>query len=82
MHAACNMTSIYRSIQIDFRQRLFLGALICNYRYRIALREESVSITETDLREFQQKISHCGHRFPLEFLLSSITDTDFGLKTN
>ena len=53
-----------------------------NYRYRIALPEELISITERDLWEFQQKISHCRYRFSLEFQLISITDTDFGLKTN
>ena len=39
-------------------------------------------MTETDLWEFQQKISHYRYSFSLEFQLISITDTDFGLKTN
>ena len=56
--------------------------LISNYRYRIALPEELISITETDLWEFQQKISHYRYRFSLEIQLISITDTDFGLKAN
>ena len=72
----------YRSIQIDYRQRLFLGQINSNYRYRIELPEELMAITETDLWEFQQKISHYRYRFSLEFQLISITDTDFGLKTN
>ena len=58
------------------------GGLISNYRYRITLPEELISITETDLWEFQQKISHYRYRFSLEFHAISITDTDFGLKTN
>ena len=63
-------------------RRLFWEALISNYRYRIALPEELIVITETDLWESQQKISHYGYRFSLEFQLISITDTDFELKTN
>ena len=39
-----------------------------------------ITITETDLREFQQNISHYRCRFSLEFQLISITDADFGLK--
>ena len=77
-----NFLESYRSIQIDYRQRLFWGELISNYRYRIELPEELIAITETDLWEFQQKISHYRYRFSLEFQLISITDTDFGLKTN
>ena len=38
-----------------------------NYRYRITLPEELICITETDLWEFQQKISHYRYRFSLEF---------------
>ena len=73
----------YRSMQIDYRQRFFLlGGINFDYRYRMALSEELISITETDLWEFQQKISHNRYRFSLEFQLISITDTDFGLKTN
>ena len=63
-------------------RHFFWGVLISNYRYRIELPEELISITETDLREFQHKISHYRYRFSLEFQLISITDTDFGLKTN
>ena len=76
--------SEYRSIQIHYRQRFFWEELISDYRYRIALREELISITETDLWEFLQKFSHNKHRFSLEFQLISncITDTDFGLKTS
>ena len=40
--------------------------VISNYRYRIVLPEEVISIAETDLWECQQKISHCRHRFSLE----------------
>ena len=37
-------------IQIDYRQTVFsVGELLSNYRYRIALPEESISMTETDL---------------------------------
>ena len=56
--------------------------VISNYRYRIVLPEELMSITETDLWEFQQKISHYRYRFSVEFQLLSIADTDFGLETN
>ena len=73
---------MYRSIQIDYRQTLFWGELISNDRYRIAAPEELISVTQTDLWEFQQKISHCRYRFSLELQLVSITDTDFGLKMN
>ena len=60
----------------------FWEELISDYRYRIALPEELISITETDLWEFQQIISQYRYRFSLEFQIISITDTDFGLKTN
>ena len=60
----------------------FWGKWISNYRYRIVLPEELISMTETDLWECQQKISHYRYRFSLESKLISITATDFGLKTN
>ena len=41
------------------------GELISKY----TLQEELISITETDLWEFQQKISHCRCRFSLGFQL-------------
>ena len=44
--------------------------------------EELISITETDLWEYQQKICHYTLSFSLEFQLIAITDTDFRLKTN
>ena len=72
----------YRSIQIDYRQTFFLRTIYCNYRYRIVLPEELISITETDLWECLQKISRYRYIFSLEFQLIGITDTDFGLKTN
>ena len=63
--------------------RLFFWEdLLSNYRYRIALPEELISITETDLLIFQQKISHCRYRLSLEVQLISITATGFRLKTN
>ena len=72
----------YRSIQIDYRQTLFAGEKsISNYRYRIGLPEELLSITETDLWKCLQKISLYRYEFSLEFQLISITDTGFGLKT-
>ena len=62
--------TVYRSIQIDYRQRFFFWEeLISDYRYRIALPEELISITETDHWEFQQKISRYRYRFSLEFQL-------------
>ena len=63
-------------------RHFFWEELISNYRYRIVLPEELISVTETDLWEFQQKIAHCRYRVSLEFQLISVTDTDFGLKTN
>ena len=72
----------YRSIQNDYRQTSCLRAINSNYRCRIALPEELISITETDLWEFQQKISHYRYRFSPEFQFISVTDTDFGLETN
>ena len=47
----------------------FWKKLTSTYRYRIVMPEELVSITETDLWECQQKISHYGYRFSLEFQL-------------
>ena len=59
--AASNCLSIHMS----------LSHLLClcsgNYRYRIEQPEELIAITETDLCEFQQKISHYRYRFSLEF---------------
>ena len=63
-------------------RHFFWGEFVCNYRYRTVLPEEFISITETDLWEFQQKISHWRYRFSLEFEFISITDTEFGLETN
>ena len=57
----------YHSIQNDCRQAFFLRAINSNYRYRIVLPEQLFSITETDLRKFQQK--------------SLITDTDSPLNS-
>ena len=65
-----------------FKMYGFRAPPISNYRYRIELAEAFISITETDLWEFKQRISHYRYRFALEFQLTSITDTDFGLKTN
>ena len=50
-------------------ETLFLGGggLISDCRYRIELPEELVATTETDLWEFQQKVSHHRYRFSLEF---------------
>ena len=39
------------------------GELISHCRYRIELPEELISITETDLWDFQQKVSHYRYRF-------------------
>ena len=57
---------MYRSIQIDYRQTFVLGEMNFKYRCRIVMPEELLSITETDLWECQQKISHCRYRFSLE----------------
>ena len=43
------------------------GELISNYRYRILVPEELIFITETELWEFKQKISHYRYRLSLEF---------------
>ena len=64
-----------------------LRAINSNYRYRIVLPEELISITETDFHyrdrsvEISAEISHCRYRFPLEFQFIFITDADFGLET-
>ena len=58
---------------------LFWGQLISNYRYRIVLPEELISITETDLCEFQQKSLSADTDSLLNFRLISITDA---LETN
>ena len=60
----------------------FWGELISDYRYRIELPEELISITETDLWEFQQKSLITDTDSFFNFILISIADTDFGLKTN
>ena len=71
----CRQIPLYPNVlQTDFQK--------INYRYRIVLPEELVSITETDLWECQHKISHYKYRYSLEFQVISITDTDFGLETN
>ena len=57
-------------------RHFFWEELISNYRYRIELPEELISITETDLWEFQQKISHYRYRFSLEVHIISITHTE------
>ena len=62
-------------------KHFFWGELIYKYRYR-TLPEELISVTETDLWEFREKISHYRYRLSLEFQLKSITDADFGLETN
>ena len=73
------LQTLYRSIQIDYRQRdSFWEELISDYRYRIALPEELISITETDLWEFQQKslvtdiqiLSGIPIHFPLQIQIS------------
>ena len=61
-------------------RHFFLGGINSNCRYRIALPEELISITKTDLWECQQKISHYRCRFSLDIQLISITDTELGLK--
>ena len=64
--------SLHRSIQIDYRQTRFCwGELLSNYRYRIVLPEELISITETDLWGCLQKISLYRYRFSLEFQFKS-----------
>ena len=57
----------YRCIQNYHRQTFFLGTINCNYRYRVVLPEELISITETDLWERWQKISHYRYRFSVVF---------------
>ena len=51
-------------------RHFFWGKLISKYRYRIVLPEELIAITETDLCEFQQKISHYRYRFSLEISIN------------
>ena len=48
-------------------RHLFWGEEISKLRYRIALPEELISITETDQREFRQKTSHYRYRYSLKF---------------
>ena len=55
---------------LDITDPSFWGELSSNYRYRIVLPEEVVCISETDLWEFQQKVSHYRHRCSLEFQLN------------
>ena len=43
------------------------GKFISNYRYRIVLPEELISITETDLWKSPQKVSHYRYRFSIDF---------------
>ena len=45
----------YRSSHSDCRQLVVLTAINSNYKYRIVLPEELISITETDLWEGWQK---------------------------
>ena len=62
---------VYCSIQSNYRQTLFVGEI--NF-------QSQISMKETDLWEWKQKISHYRYRFSIEIQLLSITDTDFGLK--
>ena len=57
-------------IIIDYRQRFFWEELISDYRYRIALPEELISITETDLWEFQPREAET-YIFPIFFLFQA-----------
>ena len=67
---------------ITDRHFFLCGQSISNCRCRIPLAEKLISITQTDLWEFQQEISRYRYRFSLEFQFVSVTDTDFGLETN
>ena len=58
--------SKYLSIQINYRQTFFLGENNSNYRYRIVLPEELISITQTNLWKSPQKVSHWRYRFFLD----------------
>ena len=65
----CALPRDYRSSQIDYRERFFLGGI--NFRLQIQNRaaRRIISITETDLWEFQQKISCYRYRLSLKFQL-------------
>ena len=58
------------------------GEFLSNYRCRIVLPEQLISITETDMWKRRQKVSNYRYRFSLEFYLISTTDKDFELDTN
>ena len=72
----------YRSIQNHYRQRSVPRAINSKCRYRSALPEGSNFITETDVWECWQHMSHYSYRFFFEFQSISIADPDFGLETN
>ena len=65
--AATWSKNISRGSKLITDRHFFWGEVISNYRYRMALPEELISITETDLWDFQLKISHHWYRFSLEF---------------
>ena len=69
---------------IQNRQTFIPWAVCFNYRYRIALPEELVAITERErsVMERWQRSSHYRYRFSLEIQFVAITGTDFGLETN
>ena len=71
-----------RSLQNDYRRTCLLKAMNSKCRYRNMLPENFISITETDLWEWWQKISHYRYILFFSFQVVSITDTDFGLKMN
>ena len=67
----------------DYRQTFILRAHInLNYRYRIVSPEALISITQKDLWECRQIISHYRLFFSLISRLTSIADTEIGLKQN
>ena len=72
----------YCGIQIDYRQRLFLGEM----HFQLQIQNHAATGTSFHYRDRSLGISaeksHYRYRFSLEFQLIAITDTDFGLKLN
>ena len=60
------LAGMYRSIQINYRQTLFLGEINCQLQIQNRAARRINFITETDLWEYQQKTSHYRYRFSPE----------------
>ena len=84
-HGPNELTRGYRSIQLDYRQTLFLGGGGDNFQLQIqncVARRSNFHCRDRSLGHSAENLSLQIQSLSLEFQLISITDTDFELKTN